>query len=203
MNDTDTTVATSDLEVVEAPQVTDLDFPDPSAAFPTPAPVTAPAPRTNGTNGHDRAALDPAPLGTTTPTLSEPTTETSGTDGEAVEAGTATVTASPVVQANDADITEIAPAAVVTPTRPAVASRHAKRRNPATRKVTRFTLDLKPEQHQFLRMFAVSNSVEASKVMRALLYLLEVQEPLPHGVLLADLVLDEIFSEEEDEAATE
>lgn len=79
-------------------------------------------------------------------------------------------------------------------TRPATASRHA-RRAARGRNVTRYTLDLETETHKFLRMFAVSNEVEASKVMRALLYLLEAGTQLPAGSTLADLVLDEIFAE--------
>ncbi len=82
------------------------------------------------------------------------------------------------------------------PTRPTVASRHARRKNGQARKVSRYTLDLEPEQHKFLRLFAVSNDVDASKVMRTLLHLLEVQAPLPSGQTLSSLVLDEIFYED-------
>ena len=83
-----------------------------------------------------------------------------------------------------------------TPTRPTVASRHARRKNGQARKVSRYTLDLEPEQHKFLRLFAVSNDVDASKVMRTLLHLLEVQAPLPSGQTLSSLVLDEIFADD-------
>jgi len=81
-------------------------------------------------------------------------------------------------------------------TRPAVASRKARRpREP--RKVTRYTLDLERNQHQFLRLFSLQHEVEASKVMRTLLYLLEADSTL------ADRVLGELFADDdvtEDEA---
>lgn len=84
------------------------------------------------------------------------------------------------------------------PTRP-VASRHAARRANRANKTTRYTLDLQTEQHRFLKLFAVSNDVEASKVMRTLLYLLETKSELPEGSTLEDLVLDELFAGEDEE----
>jgi hypothetical protein len=72
-------------------------------------------------------------------------------------------------------------------TRPAVASRKA-RRPKEPRKVTRYTLDLEAEQHMFLRLLAIQEGVEASKICRALLYLLEADPSL------RERVLDEIFA---------
>lgn len=68
-----------------------------------------------------------------------------------------------------------------TPTRPTVASRRA-RRTREPRKVIRYTLDLEQEQHRFLRLYALQNDVEASKVMRTLLYLLEADDTLQQRV---------------------
>lgn len=82
-------------------------------------------------------------------------------------------------------------------TRPLTAGRKARTTD---RKVTRFTLDLEPEQHRFLKLFAVTHGIEASKVMRSLLYLLEAGQPLNSGRLLEDLVLDEVLGVDEDEA---
>lgn len=44
---------------------------------------------------------------------------------------------------------------------------------PATRARVRYTLDLSGRQHHFLKRFALDAGVEASKVMRVLLSLLE------------------------------
>lgn len=77
------------------------------------------------------------------------------------------------------------------PTRPAAASRHA-RRPKAQRKVTRYTLDLESEMHLFLRLYSIQNGVEASRVCRTLLYLLEADESLQQRVY------DELFAEDED-----
>lgn len=90
------------------------------------------------------------------------------------------------------------PVANSQPTRPAVASRRARRPAGGARKVTRYTLDLEAEMHKGLRLFAVSQDVDASKVMRALLWLLMANQELPAGVTLADLVLDEIFGAEDE-----
>lgn len=89
-------------------------------------------------------------------------------------------------------------AAPKAPSRPASASRKARRPAGGARKVTRYTLDLESQQHLYLRMFAISNGLEASKVMRGLLFLLEAGNELPGGVTLADLLLDEIFADEEE-----
>lgn len=77
-------------------------------------------------------------------------------------------------------------------TRPQVASRRATRSR-VPRRVTRYTLDLEAEQHRFLRLFALQNGIQASLVMRALLYLLETD------VNIANRVIDEIYSVPEDE----
>lgn len=76
-------------------------------------------------------------------------------------------------------------------TRPAVAS-HRARRPKAPRKVTRYTLDLEANQHTYLRLFAISNGVEASKVMRCLLWLLEADESLQQRVY------DELFADDDE-----
>ena len=65
------------------------------------------------------------------------------------------------------------------------------RRPKQPRKVTRFTLDLEAAQHQWLRLFSLSNGVESSKVCRVLLYLLEADQSLQQRVY------DELFAEDE------
>ena len=77
----------------------------------------------------------------------------------------------------------------VSRTRPIHAVRRASNTR-GTKKVTRYTLDLDGQQHMFLRMFALQNEVEASKVMRTMLYFLESDRDL------ANRVLDEIFGTE-------
>lgn len=57
------------------------------------------------------------------------------------------------------------------------------------RKTTRVTLDLDFEQHRFLKLFALENSIQSSVILRALLYCLETDEDL------ANKVIDEIFAE--------
>jgi hypothetical protein len=76
------------------------------------------------------------------------------------------------------------------PTRPAAASRHA-RRPKAPRKVTRFTLDLEAPTHFFLRMWSLQEGVESARVLRTLLWLLEADPSL------ADRVREELFADEE------
>lgn len=63
---------------------------------------------------------------------------------------------------------------------------------PTIRRVTRFSLDLDKEQHKFLKLFALSNDIKASLVVRALLYLLETD------INLANRVIDEILAVEEE-----
>lgn len=58
------------------------------------------------------------------------------------------------------------------------------------RRVTRFSLDLDKEQHKFLKLFALSNDVKASLVVRALLYLLETDINLAHRVI-DEILMDE------------
>lgn len=85
--------------------------------------------------------------------------------------------------ADSSEITDVIPEATdATQTRPSVAPRQA-RHAAGTRRVTRYTLDLEAEQHKFLRMYAVSHDVEASKVMRTLLFLLEADQSLSKRVL--------------------
>lgn len=57
------------------------------------------------------------------------------------------------------------------------------------RSTIRFSVDLDPEQHKFLKLFSIENGIQASVIMRALIYQLEVNEEL------ANRVIDEIFSE--------
>lgn len=57
------------------------------------------------------------------------------------------------------------------------------------RKTVRFTLDLDSEQHRFLKLFSIENGIQSSVIMRALIYLLEVDEDL------ANRIIDEIFAE--------
>jgi len=83
------------------------------------------------------------------------------------------------------------PAAAIVATRPAAASRKARRPKEA-RKVTRYTLDLEQQQHMHLRLFALQHGVEASRICRTLLYLLESDPKI------AERVLDELFADDED-----
>lgn len=62
------------------------------------------------------------------------------------------------------------------------------------KKSMRYTVDLYPEQHNFLRLFSAHNEVRASTVVRTLLYLLETR------IDLATLVIEEIFPAEEETA---
>lgn len=82
-------------------------------------------------------------------------------------------------------------------TRPAVASRKARRPAGGARKVTRYTLDLENEMHKGLRMLALSEGVDTSKIMRGLVWLLISHAELPAGKTLAEIVLDDIFAEED------
>lgn len=85
---------------------------------------------------------------------------------------------------------------VSSPTRPQTVSRHANRPR-AARRVTRYTLDLDQEQHRFLRLFALQNGIQASLVMRALLYLLETD------INIANRVIDEIYADDETPGETD
>lgn len=98
---------------------------------------------------------------------------------------------------------ETAAATGLPTTRPAVASRKARRPAGGARKVTRYTLDLESEMHRGLRLFALSHDVEASKVMRGLLWLLMANTELPAGATLSELVLDEIFGADAEEDETD
>lgn len=55
--------------------------------------------------------------------------------------------------------------------------------NASERKVIRFTLDLDFEQHKFLKLFSLENSVQASVVMRTLLLKLETDKALREKIL--------------------
>ena len=61
------------------------------------------------------------------------------------------------------------------------------------RKIVRFSLDLDIEQKNFLKFFATNNGIQAAVILRALIYLLETDENVMHGVL------DAIFIEPEDD----
>lgn len=58
------------------------------------------------------------------------------------------------------------------------------------RKTTRFSVDLELEQHQFLKEFSSENDIKASVIMRALIYLMEIDENI------ANRVIDYIFEQE-------
>lgn len=58
------------------------------------------------------------------------------------------------------------------------------------RKTTRFSVDLELQQHQFLKEFSSENDIKASVIMRALIYLMEIDENV------ANRVIDYIFEEE-------
>ena len=58
------------------------------------------------------------------------------------------------------------------------------------RKTTRFSVDLEIEQHQFLKEFSSENDIKASVIMRALIYLMEIDENV------ANRVIDYIFDDE-------
>jgi len=64
-----------------------------------------------------------------------------------------------------------------------------KAKDASQRSTIRFSVDLDPEQHKFLKLFSIENGIQASVIMRALIYQLEVNEDL------ANRVIDEIFSE--------
>lgn len=61
------------------------------------------------------------------------------------------------------------------------------------RKTVRFTIDFDAEQHRFLKMYSMESGVQAALVVRALVYLLEISEPV------ANAVIDEIFGVDEDD----
>jgi hypothetical protein len=70
-----------------------------------------------------------------------------------------------------------------------VKAKATKNNEKVQRSTIRFSVDLDPEQHQFLKLFSIENGIQASVIMRALIYQLEVNEEL------ANRVIDEIFSE--------
>lgn len=59
--------------------------------------------------------------------------------------------------------------------------------NQSSRRIVRFSLDLDVEQRNFLRLYAVKNEINASIVMRAMIYLLETDIPF------SNRIIDEIF----------
>lgn len=61
-------------------------------------------------------------------------------------------------------------------------ARKAPKQEEAARRV-RYTLDLTPEQHRFLKRFAFDAETDASVVMRALLALLQNDEKLAQRIL--------------------
>lgn len=60
------------------------------------------------------------------------------------------------------------------------------------RKTVRFTIDFDATQHKFLKTFSYESGVKSALIIRALVYLLEINESV------ADAVIDEIFREEEE-----
>lgn len=69
------------------------------------------------------------------------------------------------------------------------ARKATKAKSQSERSTIRFSVDLDPEQHKFLKLFSIENGIQASVIMRALIYQLEINEEL------ANRVIDEIFSE--------
>jgi hypothetical protein len=65
------------------------------------------------------------------------------------------------------------------------------------RRIVRFSLDLEAEQKNFVRLFALKNGINASVVMRALLYILETDPSF------ANRVIDLIFEVPEEEVETD
>lgn len=60
------------------------------------------------------------------------------------------------------------------------------------RKTVRFTIDFDAEQHKFLKTFSYESGVKSALIVRALVYLLEMNESV------ADAVIDEIFKDEDE-----
>lgn len=60
------------------------------------------------------------------------------------------------------------------------------------RKTVRFTIDFDATQHKFLKTFSYESGVKSALIIRALVYLLEINESV------ADAVIDEIFRDEEE-----
>lgn len=81
----------------------------------------------------------------------------------------------------------------LSPTRPMSAPRQQVRNAGGPRKVVRYTLDLAQQQHQFLKLFALTHDVVGSKVMRTMLYLLESNDEFRAQVL------NEVFTSGDDD----
>lgn len=64
------------------------------------------------------------------------------------------------------------------------------KQNADKRKTTRFSVDLEIEQHQFLKEFSAENDIKASVIMRALIYLMEIDETI------ANRIIDKIFEDD-------
>lgn len=65
------------------------------------------------------------------------------------------------------------------------------------RKTVRFTIDFDATQHKFLKTFSYESGVKSALIIRALVYLLEINESV------ADAVIDEIFRDEEELAKSD
>ena len=61
------------------------------------------------------------------------------------------------------------------------------------RRIVRFSLDLEAEQRNFVRLFALKNGINASVVMRAMIYVLETDPEF------ANQIIDLIFSVPEEQ----
>lgn len=59
----------------------------------------------------------------------------------------------------------------------------------------RFTIDLDADQYEFLKNFSEEHGITSSIVLRALLYILEIDEKFAHRVV------EEFFAEEDPEEA--
>ena len=62
---------------------------------------------------------------------------------------------------------------------------------PSSRRIVRFSLDLDVNQRNFVRMFALRSEVNASIVMRAMIYILETDPDF------ANRIIDTIFGVDE------
>lgn len=56
----------------------------------------------------------------------------------------------------------------------------------------RFTIDLDSDQYEFLKSFSEEHGITSSIVLRALLYILEIDEAFAHKVV------EEFFADEDD-----
>jgi hypothetical protein len=65
-----------------------------------------------------------------------------------------------------------------------------------SRRIVRFSLDLDVEQRNFLRLYALKNEINASIVMRAMIYILEIDPEFSNRVIDEIFMAPEVDSEE-------